>query len=416
MTEHETLSVIADDAGFLLLGDPAEVDRFLSDNSLPNKPVTPVLSKALSIGSNTAQVVGEVSANSGRWVKLTQESAEAVKKAASTGQQVSGVIRESGKIQQILKFENTAMLATPAAAPALAAAMAQMAIEQALDEISEHLEEVSEKLDALLQDQKDKALSDLYGLSRVAEDIMRIKNHTGIVSDVDWQKVATGSATTAGAQSYALRKLHHLSCQFESADSAKAIKNAGQNLNKEITDWLAVLAFSLQVEDKLALIEIDRVLSSNPNFSESHIVALKENRKRNLSSIQSSLGKVSTAIDQAHDKAVSHKFLHPRETDRAIAELNTAAQNLQKFSSSVGIALEHQSFLETPTWKTVAGEKVEGVRENVRAIGGTVEEHSARIVKQAKSFPTKLPEIQAPRLSFRKSSADNTKQSVALDE
>lgn len=69
---------------------------------------------------------------------------------------------------------------------------------------------------------------------------MRIKKHTGFVFDVDWQKVAFGYSITAAAQSYALRKFNQLSGKLADERSVKAIKIAGQDLNKEITDWLSV--------------------------------------------------------------------------------------------------------------------------------------------------------------------------------
>lgn len=100
--------------------------------------------------------------------------------------------------------------------------------------------------------------------------------------------------------------------------------------------------------------------------------------------------------------AASHKLFHPRETDRAIFELNTSVHNLHELSENIGLALEHQTPFEPPKWRTAVDESVEAVKGSIKAIGASIEEHSERIVDHAKALPGKLPEIKVPRTEFRK--------------
>ncbi len=75
------IQLISDGDGLAVIGDPAAVDRFLVSERLSSKDLgLPRLGAVLSTGAAAAQVGSEIAANSGRWVKLTKESAQLVKK------------------------------------------------------------------------------------------------------------------------------------------------------------------------------------------------------------------------------------------------------------------------------------------------------------------------------------------------
>lgn len=90
------LVALQDDHGILLLGDPAEIDRSLAEQGLVAKVVSP---RNVAIAGAVAQGIGEVLAGSGRYVKLTPESAAAVKAAGGFTETaaggVSGVLRNA---------------------------------------------------------------------------------------------------------------------------------------------------------------------------------------------------------------------------------------------------------------------------------------------------------------------------------
>src|SRR3954453_23527623 len=69
------------DPGLAVIGDPTAVDRFLLSEGLSSTDLAwPRLGTALSAGAAVAQAGSEIAANSGRWVKLTKESAQLVHK------------------------------------------------------------------------------------------------------------------------------------------------------------------------------------------------------------------------------------------------------------------------------------------------------------------------------------------------
>lgn len=78
----DEIQLISDGAGVAVIGDSAAVERFLaSEGLLPSTDLgLPKARRVLGVGSAAAQAGSEIAANSGRWVKLTEESAQMVKK------------------------------------------------------------------------------------------------------------------------------------------------------------------------------------------------------------------------------------------------------------------------------------------------------------------------------------------------
>lgn len=79
------IELVSDGDGLAVIGDPTDVERFFLSAGLARMP-----SRGLDLhgvwsfaatGGTGAQVGADIAANSGRLVKLTAESAEAVEKA-----------------------------------------------------------------------------------------------------------------------------------------------------------------------------------------------------------------------------------------------------------------------------------------------------------------------------------------------
>lgn len=125
-----------------------------------------------SVGKG-AQAAGNAMAESGRWVKLTKESAELVAKYGKNckkGPFQAGVVRQpNGRIIKHLKFTQPGQL-NPAMLTGISGVMAQMALEQAVSEITDYLKEIDAKLDDLLRDQKDQTVSKFTGISQYRKE------------------------------------------------------------------------------------------------------------------------------------------------------------------------------------------------------------------------------------------------------
>src|SRR4051794_5701768 len=115
------IELFSDGDGLAVIGNPKDVERFLAAEGLASKDLGLArLGGAARTGSAVAQAGSEIAANSGRWVQLTKESAEAVKKFGLMDSKTPGVkhamVGQPGDIKQWIQIVKApgAMLTNPA--------------------------------------------------------------------------------------------------------------------------------------------------------------------------------------------------------------------------------------------------------------------------------------------------------------
>jgi hypothetical protein len=250
--ENDLIQLICDGDGLAVMGEPAAVDRFLgAEGLLATRDVgLPTLRDVASTGAATAEVASELAANSGRWVKLTKESAELVKKYGlreSKSGLSTGVVKGSkGQVKTFVEFARGpgTALTNPAVLAGAAGVMTQLAMRQAMDEITDYLATIDEKVDDVLRAQKDAVLSRMIGLGLAIEDALKIRDHGGRVNQVTWSKVQAAPAAIAETQAYALRQLDALADKLESkrklSDLAEAAVKRRSRRRSGSPSWRAV--------------------------------------------------------------------------------------------------------------------------------------------------------------------------------
>jgi len=133
------IQLISDGDGLAVIGDPTVVERFLVSEGLTSKDLgLQRLRPALGNAAGVAQAGSEIAASSGRWVKLTKESAQQVKKFGLMKGSSPGVSRavvtDNGKIKGIVQFVKGpgSLAANPALLAGAAGIMAQFAMQQSI--------------------------------------------------------------------------------------------------------------------------------------------------------------------------------------------------------------------------------------------------------------------------------------------
>lgn len=240
------IQLISDGEGLAVIGDPTAVERFLVSEGLPSKDLDlPRLGTMLSAGAAGAQGASEIAATSGRWVKLTKKSAEAVNKhglreSSKTGLSTGVIKGNKGQVGGFVEFVKApgSLAANPAMLAGAAGIMSQFAMQQAMDEITDYLATIDEKLDDVLRAQKDTVLADMIGVDLVIEDAMTAREHVGRVSDVTWSKVQATSMTIGRTQAYALRQLDALAAKVEDKASIGDLAKTAQQVESQVQEWL----------------------------------------------------------------------------------------------------------------------------------------------------------------------------------
>jgi rRNA processing protein Krr1/Pno1 len=310
-------------------------------------------------------------------VKLTKESAQLVnkyglRKSSKTGLSTGALKGNSGQIKGFVQFVGPgSLLANPALLAGAAGIMARVAMQQTMDEIIDYLATIDDKLDDVLRAQEDAVWADMIGVGFDIDEAMTIREHAGRVNEVTWSKVQATSATIARTQAYALRQLDALAEKMERkakiADLAKTAKEA----ESRVQGWLVVLARCFQLQDAIAVLELDRVLDG-------HRLGLKASRQKRLDTISRSTERLMARMDAVAGTANTKVLLHPTTSPVVVQSREHVASVVADFHGRLGIESGRQS-LEAKRWVDAASE----VRDKVLETGAERADVSRRLGNEA---------------------------------
>lgn len=390
------VQLISDGDGLAVIGSPTAVERFLVSEGLPRSKDLGLqrLRPALGAAATVAQAGTEVAASSGRWVKLTEESARAMQKynlmAGSQPGLSRAVLTENGKIKGLLEIVQPGSLrANPAMLAGAAGLMAQLAMQQTMDEITDYLATIDEKVDDVLRAQKDAVLADMIGVDLVIEEAMTVREQVGGVSEVTWSKVQATSMTIARTQGYALRQLDALAEKVERETTVGGLAKTSKEAESKAQEWLVVLARCFQLQDAIAVLELDRVLDAVPDELDRHRLGLRVARQNRLDLISRSTEHLLERMNAAAGTANAKVLLHPTASREVVHSSNHVEIAVVDFHGRLGIERGRQS-LEARRWVDAAAD----VRDRVLETGAESVEAARRLgserLDRARSVTGKL--------------------------
>ena len=362
-TSTQAISVIKDESGLLFLGEPGEIKQWLDERGITSREFT---TKALKVGANAAQAAGELAQGSGRWVKLTKESSQLLKQYGKAGALQKGVAQgANGRIVKWLEFTTPSQLFSPAMATGVAGVMAQAALEQAIQEITDYLASIDKKVDELLQDQKDRSVSDLIGVALEIDEAEAIWKKTGALNETAWSKLSPCAKTTTQALGYALLKLKGLSDKLVAAKSAEEIDDLLKPAGSEVDAWLTVIARAVQTRDRFSVLELERAYAELPEVLEQHRLGITEARKLRLQKIKDGIVVFQKSIDDTAARLREQKLLHPFAVDSALSSAMTVAGKLSRFAEYLDIEIDEHEIERARDWGVLAGEAAADVAKGI---------------------------------------------------
>lgn len=361
----DEIQLISDGDGLAVIGPPEAVERFLMSEGLVAKDLElQRLLPAIGTAAVATRVGAELTANSGRWVKLTKESVGAIKKYGlmtngKTGLKM-GVVQAKGQakgIKSIVQFSKGpgAMLTSPALLSGAAGIMAQYAMQQSMDEIADYLAVIDEKVDDLLRGQRDAVLADMIGIDLVIDEAMTIRAHVGRVSEVSWSKVQTTSMTIARTQAYAIRQLDALAEKIERKTQVDEVAKASKGIATNVQQWLAVLAHCVRLQDAITVLELDRVLDASPEELDQHRLGVRANREKRLDLIARTTGHLLARLDAAAGSANMKVLLNPISARTVVGSSNQVGVVVVGFQERLGIDSTRQS-VNARRWMEAVGD------------------------------------------------------------
>ncbi|MER7441274.1 hypothetical protein [Micromonospora avicenniae] len=357
------IQLISDGDGLAVIGHPAAVERFLVSEGLPSTDLgLPRLGSVLSAGAAAAQAGSTIAAHSGRWVQLTKESAQVVHKYGLMQSKTPGVshamVGQPGSIQKWLQISSKgpgAIAGNPALLAGAAGIMAQLAMQQSMKEITDYLARIDEKVDDVLRAQKDAVLARMIGVGFIIEETMTIREARGRVDEVTWSKVQGAPMTIAETQAYALRQLDALAEKLERKTTIGDLAKAAKEAESKGQEWLAVLARCFQLQDAIAVLELDRVLDASPSELDGHRLGLRTARQNRQELISRCTERLLARMEAAAGRANAKVLLNPMDSPAVVKSSNHVSTAIIEFHGRLGIEGDRQSS-EARRWTDAAME------------------------------------------------------------
>lgn len=404
------IELITDGEGLVVIGDPAVVAEFTLSAGVPSIPLD---FDRLAAGAGSAlQVASGISANAGRWMKLTEESARAAHGATfvqrSGGAFIQATTRgANGQFAKNLQFvaKPGAMLTNPAVLAGVGGLMAQYAMQKQMEEITDYLAKIDAKVDDVLRSQKDAVLADMIGVEMMLDEAMVVRAEVGRVSEVAWSKIQGSAATVARTQAYALRQLQSLADKLEREAKIGELADLSKAAQIEVGEWLAVLARCFQLQEGMSVLELDRVLDSSAEELDPHRTALQTARQRRRGLIGSTTAHLVARMDAAAIRANAKVLLNPKSTKVVVGARNTVASNVTELHATLGLSNE-QTALEARRWSAAVADVRDDVLDAGKGGLETLGRFSEGTIENARQSTGRLAERIAQRLQRSGDQAD----------
>lgn len=285
----DEVELISDGENLLVVGEKQHaVESFLRTKGLLERAreiSLQELGPALRSSAGLLQTASEAVANSGLWVKITPESAEAIKEFGLTDSGVPGVAYAMagtrGSIREWLRIDTTAgaKVANPAVLSGIAGALSQAARQQEVAQLRQFVGKLDQKLDNVVRGQRDDILGDLAGIEGEIRAALRTAELEGQLDSLTWSKLSGASREIRQVQSKAIFKLAGI------ADDLVLHKRIG-DLNQHLPHaksgvqlWLATIARCTAALDELAILEIDRYATIAPGQVNTRRMSLEASRR-----------------------------------------------------------------------------------------------------------------------------------------
>ena len=376
------IELISDGDGIVVIGSPNAVELFVTSIDAPSRELDFQSLNGLMAKSGSAlQAASEISANAGRWMKLTEDSAR-VAHGANLVQRSGGAFVQAttrgakGRFAKNLEFvaKPGALLTNPAILAGVGGIMAQYAMQQQMDEIADYLAKIDAKVDEVLRGQKDAVLADMIGVELMLDEAMVIRAEVGRVSEVTWSKVQGAGSTIARTQAYALRQLEALAERLEKESKIGDLAELSKQAQSTVVEWLAVLARCYQLQDAMAVLEIDRVLDTSPEELDRHRLALHTARQRRLDAITEVSTHLVARMDAAAARANAKVLLNPISSREVVNASNDVGSRVSELHLTLGF-VDERALLEARRWSQAATE----IRDDVLEAGKDGLETAGRV-------------------------------------
>lgn len=404
METSNELAVVEHGDVWLISGELAAIESVM-DQVIGS---TEVFGGALSANaarrvSEACGVATQVQEQSGRWVRMTEESAARLKELQATNLPknglMSGVIRgEKGRIDKHLKFSMPkGGMTNPLVLANVATLAASFAAQAAAEEMKETLKGIENKIDALAADRRSELIGATRGVTSVIFESFTLYQRVGELGSSSWDKIQSLQPDVLSTWHRGIDRIRQEATRAANARVTDRDEIVQDMANELMPLWLPVLAQCMVTLSRFRVLEQARVESVDPDQAEEHRKLVVERNHQMLQELQKALEEVLARIGTAVDVPDRVRVAHPMQ----IAKLHTAASSVQtqirEFGSRVNWFEDQLEAWENKGWASslrdlarTSGDAVKGVAtksaESVRSIQLPTEAVKGAAARSAESI------------------------------
>ena len=248
----------------------------------------------ISSGADALRLVSESVEKSGRYLKLTRDSARRVREMGLMPTKMEGVshamLGDPGRIGGWIQVEvgPSAIFGNPSLLLGVAGIMTQFARQQEVRELRNFLQNIDEKLDDVRRRQRDEVIAKMDRATTAIEEVMMIRV------------------------------------------------------------WLAVLARCLQLKDEHEILELDHVLRTAPDSFERHRLGLSQVSRERGEKIAAMTGAFIAQMTEAGGVAEKNVLLRAFSSQNVINSINGVGGLVEEFQKPLGLGIEGASSKNMP--------------------------------------------------------------------
>ncbi|CEI47064.1 Putative uncharacterized protein [Propionibacterium freudenreichii] len=356
----DEVELVSDGENLLVVGeDRRSVESFLRAKGLleaAREIGRHVLVPALRSSAGALKTVSDAFAESSLWLKVTPESAEAIKEFGLVDSGVPGVTYAvagtRGSIKEWIKVETTArvQLANPGVLSGAAGMLSQAAHQQEAAQLRELLAEIEQKLDKVLWGQTDDILGDLGGIEHQIHVSRRRLETESDIDALTWSNLFGTSVGLRQVQEKALLKLERVAKNLEAQKRFVDLRQRLWDAKGEVQLWLSVVVRCVTALDELAILELDYCAAVEPDRLDDRRASLDHERQDDQVELDRSIAALMQRMDEAAKTANQNKLVHVWGVPRALASIDAARSAVKRVYEALGVEIDWEA-LDPAQWR-----------------------------------------------------------------
>lgn len=332
------------------------------------------LTSLVSMRSSAAEIthtVADAVAESGLWVKLTEESAEAIKEFGLTETDVPGVAYamagRPGDIKQWLKISTSAgaKLTNPGMLSGVAGRLAHAASQAEAEQLRELLESLDGKIDKVLRGQRDAIIGPLNGVERHLRSAQTFLRVQGEIDFQEWDKLSGAPQRIREIQSTAVEKLRGVAADMEQHKRVGDLDSHLPELRDQVELWVGAIARCFTALDDFSALELEHTAAISPGRLDAQRRAIQEDRIEAITELSAGVAEMMSQMEASADRANANRLLHRKKSPRVLGMIDDSRGPVKKLYDTLGLEIDwhsitaaqwHEALLELVQWKNAFAE------------------------------------------------------------